>query len=201
MRIKYFGSSSFILETEKSIFGLDYLPQKAEENKRKFFIASRVFYNKNFETKNEFFSIRFPGEYEIDNFRINCFGINDREDIYNVVEIRDEILEIVYLGKLKNLKFEANIIEALEDADVLIIPVEPKEPYYNGAKKLIQEIEPKLIIPYSLDSQNEVIQKFIRELGFSLINLQELRITPKKEFPAKAIILEAQNLKAKIQNE
>lgn len=134
--------------------------------------------------KGEPFIIKSPGEYEIK--KVFVYGVPTYHDDKQGSErgtniayrIDVENLSIVHLGDLGHILNDEQL-ELLEDADVLMIPVDSK--YTLGAKKaseVISQIEPRIVIPMhykipGLKIDLDTLDAFCKEMG--------IKNTPTKE--------------------
>ena len=114
--------------------------------------------------KNNSFIINSPGEYEIKEVYIQ--GISSfidnpekkEENIETVIYIIEvEEIRICHLGSFGQKELNEEQVEKIGDIDILIIPVK------ENAKKIISQIEPKIIIP--MYSQKENLAQFIKSMG------------------------------------
>lgn len=150
--------------------------------------------------------VRGPGEYEI--LGISILGISSFHDskkgeergtntIY-VFEMED--LRLCHLGDLGH-DLPEDILEAIGDIDILIVPVGGE--YTIGpsvAVKIVQDIEPKIIIPmhYLMEGLNQEVfakllplDSFLKEMGLPVERLPKLTIAKESlAEDAKVIVLE-----------
>ncbi|MFA5076735.1 MAG: MBL fold metallo-hydrolase [Patescibacteria group bacterium] len=126
--------------------------------------------------KGEPFVIKSPGEYEIK--KVFVYGIptyhDDKQGSERGANIAYRIdvddLSVVHLGDLGHVLNDEQL-ELLEDADILMIPVDSK--YTLGAKKaseVIAQIEPRIVIPMhykvpGLKIDLDPIDAFCKEMG------------------------------------
>lgn len=137
------------------------------------------------EGRNNFFLLSTPGEYEIKN--IFVFGLPHFENnvLKIIYKIEIEGIKICFLGEI----FERPISEELEklgEIDILFIPFTGPLSLKEIAKT-IKEVQPKIIIPHSLEIKKDklnlkIIDKFVKEMGWQKFErMTKLKIR-KKDF-------------------
>jgi L-ascorbate metabolism protein UlaG (beta-lactamase superfamily) len=98
--------------------------------------------------------INLPGEYEVGGVFVEAID-NLGETIYS---IQAEGLNITYLGALKKT-LTAEAIDTLENTDVLLIPTGDLGTIdLKTASKLIQKIDPKVVIPIFIQNEAEFLK-------------------------------------------
>lgn len=128
------------------------------------------------DTERKMIEISSPGEYELG-------GVMVRRDINTGFYILDEgYLRIVYAGYL-NKEAKVDIFKNLGDVDVLILPVGDGErfPEFDTIEKIINEVEPLLLIPSGFHSEgmNESmstlkhIEDFIKQAGYANVTYEK----------------------------
>ncbi|MBI2263119.1 MBL fold metallo-hydrolase [Candidatus Berkelbacteria bacterium] len=131
-------------------------------------------------------SLDGPGEYEI--ARIMVLGFNPQIFLF-----KTEALNLVHLGKLDRPLTDAEL-EHLNNVDILIVSLE------GGSKKaleLINQIEPKIVIPASFSPPNGgpsgELESFCKEEGGCEPAMNVLRVSkgslPEEE--RKVVVLNA----------
>jgi L-ascorbate metabolism protein UlaG (beta-lactamase superfamily) len=118
------------------------------------------------------FIIRGPGEYEIKDVLIKGFPITTNyggeERINTAYLVKLEKMHILFLGATNTSEFSKELNEALDDIDILFVPIggegvlEPK-----AAHKLAVSISPRLIIPmhYVGVGMKDAIKEFLKQEG------------------------------------
>ena len=96
-------------------------------------------YGKEFKKTRMF---TWPGEYEMADCLVRAFESDGRFTVF-VVQVED--IHIVHLGKATAISPE--LIDFLRQVDILVFPfdeggIEPK-----GAKKIIEKIDPRVLLP------------------------------------------------------
>lgn len=134
------------------------------------------------------FKINSPGEYEIKNvfiygktaFHDDKHG-QERGSITMYV-IEEEKLKIAHLSDLGQKKLTEEQLDFLDNVDVLLLPVGGKYTIgTSGAIDLINEIEPRIVIPMhyripGIKVDLDGVEKFVKELGLNPQKEDELKI-------------------------
>ena len=140
------------------------------------------------------FIIDSAGEYEIKGVSIvGCRSFHDKEkkeqNIIYLMEI--DKIRICHLGDLGQDKLEDKQIEKIGNIDILMIPVGGN--YTIGAKravKIVNQIEPKIIIPmhYNLPGVKiklNDVKDFLKEMGLNGIEAVDKLTIKKKDLIEK----------------
>lgn len=133
------------------------------------------------------FVIKGPGEYDIKGaFIIGATATNDKlsgkATIYNI-ELED--IRIAFLGPILQQTLSDEQKEALEGADIVLIPTGGKDILdYEQAGKIATQLEPYIIIPHSykisgLNLNFDKHEKFLQEMGGKHQELEKLTIKKK----------------------
>ncbi len=121
-------------------------------------------------------AFNWPGEYEIGGVHLKGISSfhNPKDDVEQkentVFKIVLNGIHICHLGGL-GTKLTPEQLEAISDVDILFIPVGGKETIdAKKAKEVIEQIEPRIIIPmvYSSEDGNyeaNSVQPFLSEMG------------------------------------
>lgn len=104
------------------------------------------------------FLMNHPGEYDIKDISIK--GIQDDGHIIYLLEIDGE--RLVYLEGLGNASLPDRQIEQLGDVHILIISI-GGGPDAQSAAKLINRIEPRLVVP--MGYKEEDLKQFLKIVG------------------------------------
>jgi L-ascorbate metabolism protein UlaG (beta-lactamase superfamily) len=165
MIITYYGASCFKVQSGDIILAFDP-PSKKSGFKTPRFQASIVFVSADHKDHNGFdniaataargapFLINGPGEYEIGGVTVCGLASSPSNTIY-VVKL--ETLSLCHLGRFGGeIRSEAQ--ELLGDIDVLFAPARN-----HKTTKIINQIEPKLVIPAYED--NKQLKGFLKEAG------------------------------------
>ncbi len=128
------------------------------------------------------FLINGPGEYEIKQVFIRGIFAKDEENKeIAIYTIEAEDLKLCYLGGFDQKELIAEQLEKIGDVDILIIPV-------MEAKRIINQVEPKIVIPTRCKSAKEM-DKFLKTMGLKSIEPQNKLVIKKKDLPQKMEII------------
>lgn len=132
----------------------------------------------------ESFVIDGPGEYEIKDVFIKGF-LSEGPDLINTIYmISFEGMKLCFLGALSNPELSADTREALEDIDILFVPVggngtlEPAKAY-----KFAVSLEPSVIIPMYYNKP--MLDQFIKEGGKEKVETLDKFVVKKKDLEGK----------------
>ncbi len=142
------------------------------------------------------FVISGPGEYETKGVFIKGFpsrslhdGVERINTIYIVVL---EGMTLCFLGALADEKLSAEFLEAIEDVDILFLPVGGNGVLdANKANKLAVTLEPRIIIP--MHYEPATLKTFLKEAGEEGVKPIDKLTLKKKDLEGKeseVIILE-----------
>ena len=124
--------------------------------------------------EREPFVISGPGDYEVKETFIkgtlSSALISDKPYINTIYSFVLDNMKVVFLGAISNIEIGKESREHIDNADILFIPIGgnnvSKEVSFldtKNAVKLINSIEPKLVIPMSYD--DAPLKSFLKELG------------------------------------
>lgn len=139
-------------------------------------------------SKTNSFVISNPGEYDVKGFFIFGWGDFGKNIAYT---IEAEGVRLAHLSVEKELT-DAQI-ENLNSVDVLLIDVGVTEDTNETAAKIVNQIEPRLVIPMGYDSA-KIPTIFLKEMGASGAEAQNKFNLKKKDLPqeeTKVIVLNA----------
>jgi hypothetical protein len=141
------------------------------------------------------FVINGPGEYEVKGVVIKGLisesNYNGSPRVNTIFYITLEGMNLCYLGALSTNELSADTLEAIEEVDILFVPIggdgvlSPAEAY-----KLAVSLEPKIIIPmhYSVsggtDSESK-LKQFAKEGGLEKISQLDKLVLKKKDLEDK----------------
>ncbi len=141
------------------------------------------------------FIIEGPGEYEVKG--INILGIQTHHDAKEGKErgnnttylIEMESIKICHLGDLGQEKLTNEQLELLDGVDILMIPVGGIYTLDGeGAADIINQIEPKIVIPMhykikELTIKIDGVEEFLKEMGVAKKEAVDKLTIKKKELP------------------
>ncbi len=206
MTINWYGQACFRLEAKGVSVLIDPFSKEIglrapRLNDNIYIITHEHFDHNNLEgIAEDSFVIRGPGEYEksgvyiegIKSFHDNVEG--KQRGLNTMYVIRFDDLRICHLGDLGQSQLTDQQIEAIDEVDVLMIPIGGIYTIDGiQASKIINQIEPKIIIPmhYKVPGLNidlESSQKFLKEIGLKPEEVETLKIA-KKTLPTEEIKL------------
>lgn len=202
MEIKYIGHSSFLIKTKTAKIVTDpFSPQstglKFPKQDADIVTVSHHHGDHNYVdgVKEGALVIDWPGEFEKNEVRIYGFqSYHDKKQgeergLNTIFKFEAENMSIVHCGDLGHV-LDQSSVEAIGNVDVLLIPVggiftiTPEE-----AVKVINEIEPSIVIPMHYNSPEmnqelfgnlQTLGTFLKEIGAEDIKPIE-KLTVKKE--------------------
>lgn len=137
-------------------------------------------------TVGDAFKLASPGEIEIKNVLVSAAQGNS--EVQAMVRIDAEGMSLGHLGKVKK-QLNDGQLDILSGVDILLLPIGGGDDMYNAqeAIKVINEIEPKIIIPIGQKSENDPnaddVEKFIKELGLTPKSTDKKVIIKQKDLP------------------
>ena len=124
----------------------------------------------------------WPGEYEIDGIAITGIAVNDQKNLQENIafKILVDQMRVCYLGNF-NIKANDEILEKIGNVDILLIPVGGKDCLSaEQAKEIIEEIDPRIIIPMQYKSEENLEQQ--NTLGDFLKKMGQIESEPREVF-------------------
>lgn len=136
-----------------------------------------------------------PGECEIKGVLLTAASGNAEDTM--IIRIDSEGLSLAHLG-LTNKAPSNDALEAIGSVDILCIPVGGGKGYDpETAIKVINLIEPRIVIPIGFQSENDPealpIEKFLKDMGVVTEKAEKKIILKKKDLPTedmKVMVLE-----------
>lgn len=116
------------------------------------------------------FEIRGPGEYEVKDVFIKGFAsesqVSGEKGMNTIYTIELEGMHICFLGALSTKDIASETLEAIDDIDILFVPVGGKGVLAPAdAYKLAVKLEPRLIIPMHWSEDRAALKTFLKEAG------------------------------------
>jgi L-ascorbate metabolism protein UlaG (beta-lactamase superfamily) len=143
-----------------------------------------------------------PGEYETKGVFIKGFQsktlYGKKEKINTVYTVVLEGMTLCFLGALSDEKLSPEFLEAIEDIDILFLPIGDDGVLdANKANKLAVTLEPKLIIPmhYGNVGMENALKKFLKEAGEEGVKPIDKLTIKKKDLDGKeseVVVLDVQ---------
>ena len=147
--------------------------------------------------EREPFVISGPGDYEVKEIFMKGVmsesEIGGKKYINSIYSLAIDNINIVFLGALNNADISKEAREAINEPDVLFIPVGAGTLDPKSAAKLAASLEPKLIIP--MDYDKDSLKIFLKEAGDENKKPEDKLTLKRKDLEGKegeVIILEAQ---------
>lgn len=133
----------------------------------------------------ESFVIDGPGEYEIKNIFIKGFLSDGPDEKTNTIYlISFEGMNLCFLGALSSPTLSDDTLEAIEDVDILFVPIGEGGTIEPGsAYKLAVSLEPAVIIPMYYLKQG--LEKFIKEGSEIKVEPIDKLVVKKKDLEGK----------------
>lgn len=166
MVVNYFGNGAFRLQSGDTSILLD--PEnnrlKADVTLRTLVSAEDPLVADGGSAAADDATIAFPGEYEIKGIEVVGFpvsGESTEKFVKTVYAVTWEDMKFAFLGHLSK-PLDANIMEELADADILVLPVggghflEPEV-----AAKIVKQLEARVVFPSFAKSADA----FLKALG------------------------------------
>lgn len=133
------------------------------------------------------FAINGPGEYEVGSITAAGFATKTfyggKELINTIYTVTMDGLHVLYLGAIGEMQLPADAIEAIEDVDVVFVPIGGSGVLdAQEAHKLAVKLEAKIIIPIHWEGvgDKDALKLFLKEAGVEKAEmLDKLTIKPK----------------------
>lgn len=140
----------------------------------------------------ESFIINGPGEYEVKDISIKGFlsgsEYGGSHKINTVYQITLDNINMCFLGALRDEKLSNETLEALNDIDVLFVPIGGEGTLSPAvAYKLAVSLEPGIIIPmhYGQVGEKGALKKFLEEGGEEDVKPIDKLVIKKKDLDGK----------------
>lgn len=132
----------------------------------------------------ESFVIDGPGEYEIKNVFVKGFlSEGSNKKINTIYLISFEGMNLCFLGTLTNPLLSTETLEAIENVDILFVPVGSDTLDPASAYKLAVSLEPSVIIP--MNYTKEALGQFVKEGGEAKTEPLDRFVVKKKDLDGK----------------
>jgi len=175
MKITFQGNFSFSLKGEKEeLLLLNPQENKNYSDKLILSIFSEQNFQENFQKKPV---VNWPGEFEFKEITVKSFAT--RENGLGQI-FRFEDINFGFLGDLKKLISQEKM-EPLSNTDVLFLPKTNDGMSNKDLKKLIEEIDPRIVI---LAGEENLFNELLKELGASSLERKESFTISKSKLPS-----------------
>ena len=128
-----------------------------------------------------FFTINEPGEYDIKDIYIKAIPSFDGDSLKIIYRIEAEGIKTCHIGNFSKKELSVKELEAMGDIDVLIIPIGGSGLAIQDAKKIISQVEPRIIIPAW--GEKAELEQFLKLTGAKNIEPQRKIKIEKKNLP------------------
>src|SRR3989344_3572189 len=134
------------------------------------------------------FVIEGPGEYEIKGVQVRGFASDTsyggKKRINTIYSVTLEGMNLCFLGALGSATLPPAAKEALDDIDILFVPIGGKGMLdYGEAESLAVQLEPKAVIPMHGSPEN--LKSFLKEAGAEGTKPQEKLTVKRKDLDGK----------------
>jgi L-ascorbate metabolism protein UlaG (beta-lactamase superfamily) len=193
MHIHYFGLSSFKLITKEATVITDPFDKESGLTPPRGAADIVILSEKNNELysatsgiSGTTFLINDAGEYDVKGVTVSGIPLEQDNRYITAFLIESEDIKILDLSHIKDFNMKEGELEELGDIDILIIPV-GGDSVLDAAKasKIVNEIEPKIVIPShyqipGLKLKANGVEKFIKEMGGKAETMDKLLIKKKE---------------------
>lgn len=195
MLVKWLGLSSFKIKDKRAAILIDPLRSLNYGTTKPNFAPDVILLSSPFgldydnQIINQCGSVfKYPGEYESNDVTIRIYdSVGIKNERNNIFSISSGGIKLVHLGLLKQKKSIDKILEDINGADILLIPVGNQEVIGpSEAVEIVHKIEPGIVIPmaYNLGKGKnplglDKIDYFIQEIGQDKVEMNKLKIQKK----------------------
>ena len=208
MTIQFIGHSFFKITGKDAVIATDPFPKEIGLEPQRFKADILTISHQHWDHSNkkailgEPFIAENPGEYDIKSVFIRGIrsfhdkkqGKERGENTIFIFQIED--IQVAHLGDFGQKDLNQEQLEALEDIDIVLIPVggvytiDAKE-----AHQLILKIEPKIVIPMHFlvphlkITEIAPVEDFFKEMGLEKVKPQEKLSLKKKDLPQELEVI------------
>ena len=134
------------------------------------------------------FIIDSPGEYEAKGIFINGVPSNGNGQTFYFMDVNG--VTVGHLGNTTKAELSDKQLEMFENVDILLIPVGEDA---KGAAKLVNQIEPKIVIPIfykipKVKTKLDTLENFKKQIGVKEEAVDKL-IVKKKDIPQEEMVM------------
>jgi len=178
MIITYFGKQFFKIQQGEMVLAFNPVSKTSKSGVSAHFGADIALITTNHPDYNgkeqlthgerEPFVISGPGDYEIKEIFIKGVmsdsEIGGKKFINTIYLLTVDGIDIAFLGALSNTEINKESREAIEEPDILFVPIgnkgllDPKQ-----SAKFVASLEPKMVIPMDYDAVS--LKAFLKEMG------------------------------------
>lgn len=202
MIITYYGKQFFKIVQGEMVLAFNPVNKSSKSDISTGFGADIAFVTTNYPDYNgieklsrgdkEPFVISGPGDYEVKEIFVKGILSNSYIDgknyINTIYSFSVDNINIVFLGALKNGDISKEAREAINEPDILFIPVGGKVDQEGlldakTSAKLASSLEPKMIIP--MDYDDITLKAFLKEMGEDKIDAVDKLTLKRKDLEGK----------------
>ena len=198
MHLSWLGLSSFKMETKDAVLVMDpYSPKvssKPLRAKADIVTISQLgnpVHGHIDAIQGEPFVIDHPGEFELKGIYVQGVAVpmKDPKKSTTIFWLDVEGMRVVHLGNLETM-LSADVLEKMDGVDILMLPVGGSGLELKQAVKLVNDIEPRVVIPmhYAQEGVNigtklGSVSAFLKEMGASNVKPIDRMLFKKKDLP------------------
>ncbi len=205
MQIQYFGLSSFKITTKEATTITDpfhkdsgLTPPRGAADILVLADRENSLYSATSGISGDPFLMDTPGEYDVKGVTVTGIPLMQEDKFITVFLIESEDIRILNLTHIKDWNMKEAEIEELGEIDILILPVGGNTVLSaSSAAKVVNEIEPKIVIPSHYKSSDLILdldplEKFLKEMGGKFEAMEKLTVKKKdlQDEGTKVITLE-----------
>ncbi len=177
MEIKWFGNNCFSIKGADATVLID--PEKGAP-KSDIVISS----SDDLKLPEADFSFDWPGEYEARGVLIHVIPEMDGDKEVRMISLEVDGIRLGVVGNTPAL--DDKTIEEMGEIDILMVPVTMKP---KDAIKLVEEIDPKMVIPSMSNASGADLLGFLKEAGQSGLEATEkIKIKSKSDLDSESIV-------------
>lgn len=205
MHIQLLGLSSFRLTTKDATvitdpFGKEsgLTPPRGQADIVILAESANSLYSTYSSLSGEPFIINSPGEYDLKGVTVSGIPLKQEGGYITIFLIESEDVKLLNLAHIRDFNISEDDLEGLGEIDILLLPVGGETVLSaNSAAKIVNQVEPKIVIPSHFASSGitlklDSVERFTKEMGGKAETLDKL-IVKKKDLAAseetKVIIL------------
>ena len=202
MVISYYGLGCFKVQVGDTVIALNPISKESDFKSTRFSsdIAIVSLNDKNYNGvenvsggSRELFVVDGPGEYEIGGVYVKGFGVEEiiggEKKINTIYSVLFDDINLCHLGALNTINISAEVKEELGDIDILFTPIVGGDLLSAAdASRLVNSLEPKMIIPMQSDVNGiskSAISAFLKESGEEEIKPIDKLTIKKKDLEGK----------------
>jgi len=205
MQIQYFGLSSFKITTKEAVVITDpfhkdsgLTPPRGSAEIIVLAERENSLYSQTSGFSGAPFMTDTPGEYDIKGVTVTGIPLKQEDKHISVFLLESEDIRILNLTHIKEWNMREDEIEELGEIDILILPVGGNTVLSaSAAAKVVNEIEPKIVIPSHYSSKDllldmDPLEKFMKEMGSKSEAVEKITLKKKDliEEGTKIVVLE-----------